>query len=346
MSDQGWERWPPKSKPIRVSGGIRARSGRGAIGKSWWSKRFIEVMESIGGNRLTRGRSYARAGQVLELAVSPGEVTAAVQGSRRQPYRVTVGLARFPEPVWETVEHALAEQAIYSARLLAGEMPPDIEDVFAAAGAPLFPQRLSDVRMSCSCPDHAQVCKHLAATFYLLAEACDDDPFQILHWRGRDREALLSRLRSLRGGAADPGPGTPAAPAQVVGAKVALAEVIGPSLAESVDRAGRPPWTLNRTCYCANSRRRGRGWAARACSTRSARRTSASPARTGHQTARRRKTATAGSTTRGGDQTPNVTQVSAGDGHPRAHSGSGSSTTLQTISDSAVTRTGSGRLST
>jgi uncharacterized Zn finger protein len=236
MSDQGWERWPPKSKPIRVSGGIRARSGRGAIGKSWWSKRFIEVMESIGGNRLTRGRSYARAGQVLELAVSPGEVTAAVQGSRRQPYRVTVGLARFPEPVWETVEHALAEQAIYSARLLAGEMPPDIEDVFAAAGAPLFPQRLSDVRMSCSCPDHAQVCKHLAATFYLLAEAFDDDPFQILHWRGRDREALLSRLRSLRGGAADPGPGTPAAPAQVVGAKVALAEVIGPSLAESVDR--------------------------------------------------------------------------------------------------------------
>lgn len=241
MSDQGGARWPPKSKPIRVSGGIRARSGRGAIGKSWWSKRFIEVMESLGGNRLTRGRSYARAGQVLALAVEPGEVTATVQGSRKRPYAVRIGLARFPERVWEAVEAALAEQAIYSARLLAGEMPPDIEDVFAAAGAPLFPQRLADLRMSCSCPDSAQVCKHLAATFYLLAEAFDDDPFQILHWRGRQRAALLDRLRALRGGGG-PAPTATAtdapapAPAQVVGAKVALADVVGPSLAESIDR--------------------------------------------------------------------------------------------------------------
>src|SRR5664280_3107872 len=103
--------------------------------------------------------------------------------------------------VWAKVEVALAEQAIHSARLLAGEMPHDLEEVFLAAGAPLFPQRAQDLSLSCSCPDWEVPCKHLAATFYLLAERFDDDPFAILLWRGRSRETLLNRLRELRGGA-------------------------------------------------------------------------------------------------------------------------------------------------
>jgi uncharacterized Zn finger protein len=243
-------RWPPRSKPRRVEGGIKARTTRGAIGKSWWSRRFLAVLESFPfAGRLARGRSYARAGQVLSLAVRPGEVTASVQGSRPKPYRVTVLLDPFPALVWARVEVALAEQAIYSARLLAGEMPPDIEDVFAAAGAPLFPQRQQDLTMSCSCPDHAVPCKHLAATFYLLAEAFDEDPFQILHWRGRDRESLLTRLRALR----DPTPSVDHEPkdmigrasgaephdrpaVEMVGAALALADLASPTLAESLDR--------------------------------------------------------------------------------------------------------------
>jgi uncharacterized Zn finger protein len=250
-------RWPPRSTPRRVEGGIKARTTRGAIGRSWWSRRFLAVLESFPfARRLARGRSYARAGQVLSLAVRPGEVAASVQGSRPRPYRVKVLLAPFPALVWARVEVALAEQAIYSARLLAGEMPPDIEDVFAAAGAPLFPQRQQDLTMSCSCPDFAVPCKHLAATFYLLAEAFDDDPFQILHWRGRDRESLLTRLRTLR--ATTPTPSAAPSvdheprdmieaaggaefhdrPAEVtvVGAALALAELASPTLAESLDR--------------------------------------------------------------------------------------------------------------
>ncbi|HET9971276.1 MAG TPA: hypothetical protein VFQ68_23775, partial [Streptosporangiaceae bacterium] len=62
-----WDEWPP-ARPIRVDGGIRARSKRGAIGEQWWSRRFIEVLESYGmSSRLARGRSYARAGQVLDF---------------------------------------------------------------------------------------------------------------------------------------------------------------------------------------------------------------------------------------------------------------------------------------
>jgi uncharacterized Zn finger protein len=69
--------------PIRVEGGLKARSARGAIGESWWSKRFLAVLESFAlGTRLTRGRAYARKGQVLSVDVGPGKVTASVQGSR------------------------------------------------------------------------------------------------------------------------------------------------------------------------------------------------------------------------------------------------------------------------
>ena len=192
--------FPPASKPRAVSGGLVARSARGAIGENWWSRRFLEVLESFAlGSRLTRGKNYARRGQVLFLKVAPGVVTASVQGSRKTPYKVAIALPAFSELVWAKVEVTLAEQAIHSAKLLAGEMPNDLEEVFLAAGAPLFPQRAKDLNLSCSCPDWEVPCKHLAAAFYLLAETFDDDPFAILLWRGRSRKALLNRLRELRG---------------------------------------------------------------------------------------------------------------------------------------------------
>lgn len=193
--------FPPPSKPRSVEGGLVARSARGAIGEHWWSRRFLGVLESFAlGSRLTRGKNYARRGQVLSLTVAPGMVSASVQGSRAKPYKVIIALPTFSELVWAKVEVSLAEQAIHSARLLAGEMPGDLEEVFTAAGAPLFPRQVQDLNMSCSCPDWEVPCKHLAATFYLLAESFDDDPFAILLWRGRGREALLGRLRELRGG--------------------------------------------------------------------------------------------------------------------------------------------------
>lgn len=194
-------------RPLRVEGGLRARSARGAIGESWWSRRFLAVLESSAlGSRLTRGRSYARAGQVLALDVRPGVVTATVQGSRAHPYTATIGLAPVPGPAWDRVEHILAGQAVHCARLLAGEVPTDLVEAFAEAGAALFPTGVAELALRCDCPDPQVPCKHLAATCYLLAESFDTDPFVLLHWRGRDRAALLTRLRELRDA------GTPAAP--------------------------------------------------------------------------------------------------------------------------------------
>jgi uncharacterized Zn finger protein len=157
------------------------------------------VLEDIGmGNRLQRGRSYARKGQVISLDVGAGTVTAQVQGSRARPYRVRIGIAAFGKLEWAKLERALADNAWFAARLLAGEMPEDIEDAFAGLGLPLFPTTAGELSMDCSCPDWEVPCKHLAATFYLLAEAFDDDPFAILAWRGREREELLANLHAAR----------------------------------------------------------------------------------------------------------------------------------------------------
>lgn len=193
-------RFPPPSKPRPVEGGLKARSKRGAMTQTWWSERFVGVLEDIGlGNRLQRGRSYARKGQVLALDVVPGTVTAQVQGSRARPYRVRIGLTAFGKADWADLERELAGSAWYLAKLLAGEMPEDIEDVFARLGLPLFPASADELTLDCSCPDWEVPCKHLAAVFYLLAESFDDDPFRILAWRGRDREDLLANLNAARG---------------------------------------------------------------------------------------------------------------------------------------------------
>jgi uncharacterized Zn finger protein len=82
--------------------------------------------------------------------------------------------------------------------LLSGEMPEDIEDVFTALGLSVFPATARELSLDCSCPDQAVPCKHLAATFYLLAESFDDDPFAILAWRGRERDDLLANLQAAR----------------------------------------------------------------------------------------------------------------------------------------------------
>src|SRR5258708_5285841 len=189
--------YPPPARPRPVDGGLKARSPRGVIGKTWWSERFVEVLEDIGrGNRLQRGRNYARRGQVISLDVDAGLVGARVQGSRSRPYRVRIGITAFGKAEWATVENALAASAWYTAKLLAGEMPEDIEEVFASAGLPLFPASAGELSMDCSCPDYQVPCKHIAAAFYLLAEAFDEDPFAILAWRGRERDDLLANLHA------------------------------------------------------------------------------------------------------------------------------------------------------
>jgi uncharacterized Zn finger protein len=166
--------------------------------ETWWSERFMAALQSIGmGERLWRGRLYFIAGYVNELLVTPGTVQAWVRGTQPQPYRVVIAIDPLSDDQWTRVERTLSQRAHYLATLLNGQMPSDIEAVFAEAGVSLFPHR-NEMQSMCRCPDETNPCKHIAATLFALAEVFDADPFQALRWRGRDREEVLEDLRSLR----------------------------------------------------------------------------------------------------------------------------------------------------
>jgi uncharacterized Zn finger protein len=199
----GYYDWYEPTVPREVKGGIRAQSKRGGFGESWWAKRWISVLESFQiGARLGRGRSYARKGQVVSIDVAKGTVAAKVQGSRSTPYSVKIAVKTLGTSEWTKVAKALSAEAIFAAKLLAGEMPQEIETVFTGAGSALFPQKLKDLETSCSCPDWSNPCKHVAAVYYLLGEEFDRDPFLIFTLRGMTRDELVGLL--------GPAPETPA----------------------------------------------------------------------------------------------------------------------------------------
>lgn len=187
--DKTW--WPPPSKPRRVQGGIKAQSKRGAFGERWWAKRWIGVLEGFElGARLTRGRSYARAGQVTGIVIEAGGVRAKVQGSRKTPYTVTIQAKPLTAKEWQQVGKIISKTPRMAAMLLNGEMPEDIESAFTAAKCGLFPRSVADVRTACSCPDWSNPCKHVAAVYYLIGEEFDRDPFLLFTLRGLERDAI------------------------------------------------------------------------------------------------------------------------------------------------------------
>lgn len=195
--DDPWNRYP-ESRPIPTVDGIATSKQRGAMASTWWSKRFTDVLESYGlGTRMQRGRRYARAGQVLSIDVTPGLLVAQIQGSRRTPYLASIRSRQPDEAAWERVEQALRSRVGFVARLLAGEVPPDLEAACAEAGLDLFPDRWSQLQANCSCPDWENPCKHLAAVLYVFADQLDADPWLLLTWRGRTREQLLAHLDAL-----------------------------------------------------------------------------------------------------------------------------------------------------
>jgi uncharacterized Zn finger protein len=185
------------SRPRAARGGIKAQSKRGTFGSSWWARRWIAVLESFYiGARLGRGRSYARSGQVLSIAIDKGTVTAQVQGSRPRPYDVVIKVKSLSTADWKKLAEELAHQAFFAAKLLASEMPQEIEQAFTGAGLSLFPEKTKDLETNCSCPDWSNPCKHIAAVYYLLGEEFDRDPFLLFTLRGMRREEFVRLLGS------------------------------------------------------------------------------------------------------------------------------------------------------
>ena len=167
--------------------------------RQWWVERWLELLDSYRfKKRLERARSYAREGHVLSIEFENAQVLATVQGSEVEPYQVSLKLDPFNDEDWHYVIATLAKKAIYSAQLLAGQMPESIEKVFIKNGLNLFPFNLSDIRSHCSCPDKANPCKHIGAIYYQLADRFSEDPFVIFQLRGRTKSQILAELRQLR----------------------------------------------------------------------------------------------------------------------------------------------------
>lgn len=169
------------------------------VAQEWWVQRWVDLLNSYRfKKRLERGRIYAREGNILSLQFRNSKVHAKVQGTAPEPYSLTIWIDSFSNEDWEFVIDTMAQKAIYSAKLLAGEMPDDIETVFTRNGLSLFPFTLSDVRSRCNCPDPKNPCKHIAAVYYQLGDFFREDPFVLFQLRGRTRTQILEALRQKR----------------------------------------------------------------------------------------------------------------------------------------------------
>lgn len=188
-----------KRYPIRVprfAAGIRAQESRTGAGRSWWAGEWTHRLEAMGlKGRLGRGKSYALSGQVVSLSIAGPHVAARVQGTRPSPYDVTLDF-RTPEPAARArLVAALRAEPMLVARLLADDLPQDVEAAFRREGYDLFPGgKLGpgryDMTTACSCPDYANPCKHTAAVLLLLGEEIARRPLTLLELRGILSEEL------------------------------------------------------------------------------------------------------------------------------------------------------------
>ena len=167
--------------------------------QEWWVQRWNDLLNSYRfKKRLERGRRYAKEGNILSIEFPSSEVVAKVQGTAPEPYELSISINPFTDEDWDYVVETLAEEAIYSAQLLAGEMPHNIEKIFTTNGLSLFPFTLADVHSNCNCPDPKNPCKHIAAVYYELGDRFSEDPFVLFQLRGRTKAQILDKLRQLR----------------------------------------------------------------------------------------------------------------------------------------------------
>lgn len=225
---RGFERRPaqPTMHPRRVVGGVKLQT-RGlaktdesqgppapSVHWTWASARLLRIAEQYApGEQLSEGLEYARAGQTRQIDMTPGSVMARVQGRMPQAYRVQLRMPTFAPEQWDAITGSMAGQAKYAASLLGGELPSNIEDLFAPSGLSLFPVDLSDLSCACDCDifrrqaaapvkkgeaPSLRLCKHICCTMFLVAERLAQQPLLIFALRGLAETDLLERLRTHR----------------------------------------------------------------------------------------------------------------------------------------------------
>ncbi|QNG18242.1 hypothetical protein G4H71_02695 [Rhodococcus triatomae] len=171
-----------------VVGGVEARSRRGAFARNWWGRAFVDAVEAVGdAGRLSRGRTYARSGQVVALDITPGLIRAEVQGSQIQPFTASVSVRPLTTDEIEELSATVRRQPGALATLAGGTVPENLAPLLLPDGAAAFD-------FDCTCPDDGWPCKHAAAIVYLAAERIDIDPLLVLTLRGVRLDALMDAV--------------------------------------------------------------------------------------------------------------------------------------------------------
>ena len=170
---------------------------RRQYGTTWWGAAWLSALERVDdANRLPRGKTYANQGHVekLEFNAEACRIEALVSGSAYYPYEVEVGMKPIAERDAKRLAAAIAAEPDLVAALMDGELPKDLAELCEGLGIELFPKNWRSMKLRCSCPDSARVCKHIAAVFFVMADRIDMDPFFIFRFRGLDLKAEMKKL--------------------------------------------------------------------------------------------------------------------------------------------------------
>ena len=175
----------PDMQPIVIE-------GKGLV-KTWWGKAWNANLERYAdySNRIGRGRSYVKNGFVLDLKITGGCIDALVIGTEPQPYSVRIKITRLTKQKWAAIKKKSRDKIDSLQELLDGSFPRELEEIFTAKGAGLFPSP-KEITLSCSCPDWAAMCKHVAATLYGVGARLDKDPELFFFLRGGNVSDLVS----------------------------------------------------------------------------------------------------------------------------------------------------------
>jgi uncharacterized Zn finger protein len=171
--------------PVMIAGRI--------IATTFWGRAWCDMMESHGdyASRLPRGRSYVKNGFVIDLRIEAGRVTALVSGSAL--YTVTITIKQTTRTRWQAICADCSRGIESVVELLQGRLSKGVMERICRQETGLFPQP-SEIRFACSCPDHALMCKHVAAVLYGVGARLDEKPELLFRLRAVDEAELVAGI--------------------------------------------------------------------------------------------------------------------------------------------------------
>ena len=169
-------------------------SSRKKICTSWWGEAWCKNLERYADydSRIGRGRSYVRNGAVIDLKIKGGKINARVQGSRSKPYKIKINIDALSEKQRIKIEKQASGKIQDLESLIYGNFPEDLKELFFQKGG-LFPSP-EEIHFDCTCPDWADMCKHVAAALYGVGVRLDSNPLYFFQMRGIDIESFVDKV--------------------------------------------------------------------------------------------------------------------------------------------------------